>query len=66
MVKPSITRLMSQKMDRRDFLRYSGGILLAVIGVTGLVNTIFKAGGQQTQTSDKPKSNGYGMSPYGK
>lgn len=61
MVKNSqVARLMSKEMDRKDFLKYSGGVLLAVIGVTGLLNTLFRLGGEQG-----PRG-GYGGSSYGR
>jgi hypothetical protein len=47
-------------MDRKDFLKYSGGVLLAVIGVTGLLNTLFKVG------NDDNHKGGYGTSSYGR
>lgn len=53
---------MNKEMDRRDFLKYGAGVVLAVVGITGLLNTIFKIG-----ESDASKtSNGYGSSPYGR
>lgn len=57
-----IARLMSKEMDRKDFLKYSGGVLLAVVGVTGLLNTLFRIGGDNSTTSH----NGYGSSSYGR
>jgi hypothetical protein len=56
-----IARLMSKEMDRKDFLKYSGGVLLAVIGVSGLLNTLLRLGGDQ---QDNPR--GYGGSSYGR
>lgn len=63
-VARQIAQLMSKEMDRRDFLKYSGGVLLAVIGITGLINTLVQFGGEEdTPTA---KSGGYGSTPYGK
>lgn len=56
-----IARLMSKEMDRKDFLKYSGGVFLAVIGVTGLLNTLMRLGGDQHGTRG-----GYGGSSYGR
>jgi hypothetical protein len=53
-----ITKLLTKEMDRKDFLKYSGGVLLAVIGVTGLLNTLSKVGDDH--------KNGYGTSAYGR
>lgn len=57
-----IARLMSKEMDRKDFLKYSGGVLLAVIGVSGLLNTLLRLGGERGGES----RGGYGGSPYGR
>ena len=46
-------------MDRKDFLKYSGGVFLAVIGVTGLLNTLSRLG-------DEHDKGGYGKSAYGR
>ena len=54
-----IAKLLTKEMDRKDFLKYSGGVLLAVIGVTGLLNTLSKVGGDDNK-------NGYGTSAYGR
>jgi len=55
-----IARLMSKEMDRKDFLKYSGGVLLAVVGISGLLNTLLRLGGEQ----ENPR--GYGGSSYGR
>jgi hypothetical protein len=60
----NIIRLMSKEMDRKDFLKYSGGVLLAVIGVSGLLNTLLKLGNESTR--DSHVTSGYGGSSYGK
>lgn len=56
-----IAHLMTKEMDRKDFLKYSGGVLLAVIGVSGLLNTLLRLGGDRDG-----KSGGYGGSAYGR
>jgi len=61
MVNKSVAKLMTKEMDRKDFLKYTGGVVLAVIGVTGLMNTLMKLGG-----NDNHQSGGYGGSAYGK
>lgn len=55
----NITKLLTKEMDRKDFLKYSGGVLLAVIGVTGLLNTLSKVGNDD-------RKGGYGTSAYGR
>lgn len=57
----NIAKLMSKQMDRKDFLKYSGGVLLAVVGITGLLNTLLQVGGEDSN----PKG-GYGGSAYGR
>jgi hypothetical protein len=64
MIKNNITSLMSKEMDRKNFLKYTGGVLLAVVGVTGLINTLLKLGGEPTESSESRKS-GYGGNGYG-
>jgi hypothetical protein len=54
-----LAHLMSKEMDRKDFLKYSGGVFLAVIGVTGLLNTLSRLG-------DDRGKDGYGTSAYGR
>ncbi|HSW78244.1 MAG TPA: hypothetical protein VLG36_05590 [Candidatus Chromulinivoraceae bacterium] len=49
-------------MDRKEFLKYGGGVLLAVIGVTGLLNTIFRLSNSQSEGG----RSGYGSSSYGR
>lgn len=59
----AITKLMNKEMDRKDFLKYGAGVALAVVGVTGLLNTLLRLGGE----SDTSKTSaGYGSSPYGR
>jgi hypothetical protein len=55
-------------MDRKNFLKYSGGIVLAVLGVTGLVRILLSS--KQTtsllsQVDTDKKGRGYGSSKYG-
>lgn len=58
----AIAKLMNKEMDRKDFLKYGAGVALAVVGVTGLLNTLLRLGGE----SDTSKTAGYGSSPYGR
>jgi len=64
MINKNVVRLMSKEMDRKDFLKYSGGVFLAVVGVSGLLNTLLKLGGETP--SDSSVGSGYGGSAYGK
>jgi hypothetical protein len=53
---------MSKEMDRKDFLKYSSGVLLAIIGVTSLLSTLSRLGGD---SHDDGSKDSYGSSPYG-
>lgn len=65
MINKKVVRLMSKEMDRKDFLKYSGGVFLAVVGVSGLLNTLLKLGGE-TPSDSSVGGSGYGGSAYGK
>lgn len=60
MANKKIVELMTKEMDRKDFLKYSVGVALAVVGVSGLLNTLLRLG------NDRPQSHGYGAAPYGR
>lgn len=49
-------------MDRKAFLKYSGGVLLAVVGITGLLNALSGVGGEDNPGAS---ASGYGGKPYG-
>lgn len=74
-IKNQIQALVQKEMDRKEFLKYGGGLLLAVIGVTGLLRVLL--GSQEgiagksvstttTSTGAAEKAGGYGMSAYGR
>ncbi|MES2970919.1 MAG: hypothetical protein V4702_01185 [Patescibacteria group bacterium] len=59
-----INDLMQKEVSRKEFLRYLGLALLAVIGITNLINNL-----QNTLSGERQKklqSNGYGSSVYGR
>lgn len=65
-IRKQLDSLLSQEMDRKNFLRYSGGILLALVGVTGLMRILLTAGNKnELLASNTKKSRGYGSSRYG-
>jgi len=66
-LKEQIAALSQKEMDRKDFLKYTGSVLLAAVGITGIVRVILSAH-QQTGTSTRNQEDlsGYGMSAYGK
>ena len=65
MINKNVAQLMNKEMDRKGFLKYTAGVVLAIVGITGLMNTLFKLGGDSS-TASQSQSNGYGGSPYGK
>lgn len=58
----NIANLMNKEMDRKAFLQYAVGVLLAVIGVTGLLNTLFGSGNSHQDNN----MGGYGGNVYGR
>lgn len=76
MIKQQFNSLLKKEMDRKDFLKYSGGVILAAVGVTGMVRLLLGQGGiALPMHSDKPQASqlkesamgmGYGGSAYGR
>jgi hypothetical protein len=65
-IKSQLDTLLNQEMDRKNFLRYSGGILLALLGVTGLVRILLSSSKTNPLVDDTQKGpSGYGSSRYG-
>jgi hypothetical protein len=66
-IKTQLDTLLHQEMDRKNFLRYSGGILLALLGVTGLVRILLSSNTKTIGLIDdqQKRSHGYGSSKYG-
>lgn len=53
-----VNDLLEKQMDRREFLTHTGAALLAIIGITGVLNSLSGA-------DKKNRSHGYGGSVYG-
>jgi hypothetical protein len=53
-----LDELLSQKMNRKEFLARIGATTLALVGVTGLLKTLSGA-------SKPHQAAGYGSAPYG-
>ena len=62
-LKAKVANLANKEMSRRDFLKYSGVILLSAIGITGLMRVITSVGNEFTGNSTK-RANTYGSSFY--
>ncbi len=54
--------IFEKEMNRRDFFRYVGSIILGVIGVTHLLKTLSQHGLTSRKTLEAPS---YGATPYG-
>lgn len=61
MKNKNMARLMNKEMDRKDFLKYALGVALAAVGVTGILNTLLRLGGESSHSNS-----GYGSAPYGR
>lgn len=73
MIKQQFNALLTKEMDRKDFLKYSGGVILAAVGVTGMVRLLLGQGGiampmqaQKPLATQLKESAGYGGSAYGR
>ncbi len=65
-IRTQLDALLTQEMDRKNFLRYSGGIVLALLGVTGLMRLLLTTKTATPLLEDqKSRSHGYGSSKYG-
>jgi hypothetical protein len=67
-IKTQIEALLQEKMDRKDFLKYSGTVILGIIGVTGLLRMVLGSRGliDSEPQSQHSQGSGYGNSSYGK
>ena len=66
-IKNQIDALLQEKMDRKDFLKYAGTIVLGIIGVTGLLRMVLGSRGVSSVSGHgSNNSKGYGNSAYGK
>lgn len=66
-IKTQLDGLLNQEMDRKNFLRYSGGIVLALLGVTGLIRILLSSNkiNPLVDSATQKQSSGYGTSRYG-
>jgi len=68
-IKEQLETLKSKEMDRKEFLKYGLTIVLAVVGVTGLVRTLVGSHAALTSPTTTKKAEGssaYGASAYGR
>jgi hypothetical protein len=63
-IKNQLDNLLTQEMDRRSFLKYGMGILLSVLGITGLLRVLLSQN-RTALTDTTQEKRGYGTSRYG-
>ena len=65
-----LKRIREQEMDRKEFLKYSGLVVLGLVGVRGLISLLDPLARpnyvpKQTQQTSQPASRGFGSGKYG-
>ena len=67
-IKNQIDALLQEKMDRKDFLKYTGTVILGIIGITGLTRMLLgsRGFGPAEPEQNKQQGGGYGSSTYGR
>jgi hypothetical protein len=65
MIKQQIQTLLSQEMDRKKFLQYTGTIFLGIIGITGLIKVLLDSRMPSLSSEDSSSGVSNGSS-YGK
>lgn len=60
MLKNDITQLLEREMDRKGFLKHLGAAVIALTGVTALINSLAKQ-----PTNQAGQAFGYGDGAYG-
>lgn len=64
-IKTQLEKLLNEEMDRKAFLKYTGTVVLGMIGVTGLLKNILGHRALPAQPTAAKKSTGYGASKFG-
>lgn len=65
-LKTKVATLANKEMSRRDFLKYSGVIVLSAIGITSLMRMITSFGNDSVALDGISRRNYYGSSSFGK
>jgi hypothetical protein len=65
--KDTIQSIGDKEMDRKDFLKYSGLVLLSVIGLKTITNILIQPDAKKTLTVNTGNKNprGFGDGKYG-
>ena len=59
-IKEQVAQLLDQEMDRTQFLQYAGVVMLAFLGISGLIQTLLGT----HKSEPKQSGHGYGSSRY--
>lgn len=65
MDRNQLEKVLSTKMNRREFIQYLGVLLASLVGVSKLASMLKKPLSNKSSTKVKVDS-GYGSNPYGK
>lgn len=65
-IKEQLDAVFTKEMDRKNFLKYSGTIMLGILGITGLIRLLMGSHLELPGNSaEQPKGSGYGSSRFG-
>ena len=62
-LRDQVETLLAKEMDRKEFLKYGGMIILSLLGITSILRVIVKE--NNSTTVQTPSNHGYGSSRYG-
>lgn len=62
--RDTVTKIRDLEMDRRAFLKYSGLLLLSVVGLQGVLSVLSKID-KQPVTAQPHSGRGFGAGKYG-
>lgn len=62
-IKETVDKALQTEMSRRQFLAQVGGVFLALVGVSSIMQALHRIGDQDRGMQSSMR--GYGSSPYG-
>ena len=63
--KNILQAIRDQEMDRRDFLKYSGIVLIGIVGFKGLITLLNKPDAPALTVQSQKSARGFGGGKYG-
>lgn len=63
--KKLIQTISEKEMDRKEFLKYGGYMLLGLVGLKGLANLLLAPSLQNNVAKQDSQSHGFGSGKYG-